>query len=195
MQDLTLTEIRGALAAGPRKLSADSSLTPAGVMVLLYLKLGEYQLLLNRRSRSVQEHKGEISFPGGRMDGGDGTLLRTALRETHEEMGVRPEDIVVLGELDDVATRSSYRVSPFVGTIPEGYRFRPNAREVAEVLEVPLVALGHGDAVRHEVRMVDGSPVQFRCYAYDGNVIWGATARILQNLLRLLGDAQEGAAP
>jgi len=182
------------LAASPSKLSADPSLTPAGVMVLMYPKLGEYQLLLNRRSDHVQEHKGEISFPGGRMDGDDGTLLRTALRETHEEMGVRPEDVEVLGELDDVATRSRYRVSPFVGTIPEGYRFTPNAREVAEVIEVPLAALGRGDAVRHEVRMVDGRPVQFHCYAYDGDVIWGATARILQNLLRLLGDAEEGAA-
>ena len=194
MQDITLGAIRGALSASPRKLAADPSITPAGVMVLMYPKLGEYQLLLNRRSNLVEEHKGEISFPGGRMDGGDGTLLQTALRETHEEMGVRPDDVEVLGELDDVDTRSSYRVSPFVGTIREGYRFTPNAREVAEVIEVPVAALRSDDAVRHEVRIVDGSPVPLQCYAYDGNVVWGATARILHNLLGLLGDPGKGGA-
>ena len=195
MPHFTIAAIRRALSLSPKKPLAETSLVPAGVMVLLYVKLGEYHVLLNRRTDSVEDHKGEISFPGGRMDAGDKTLLDTALRETYEEMGVRPDDVEVLGELDDVATNSRYRVSPFVGAIPEAYNFSPSESEVAEVIEVPLAGLASGQADRDEVRIVDGAPVQFKTYVHRGHVIWGATARILQHFLKLLDAAVEQESP
>ena len=191
MQYSNISAIRRALSLSPKKTLSDSSLTPAGVMLLLYPRSGEYHLLLNKRSEHVEDHKGEISFPGGRMDDGDGSLLETALRETHEEMGVLPAEVDVLGELDEVATISRYRVSPFVGAIPESYGFRPNEMEVAAVIEAPLRELARSDAARDEVRMVRGAPVHHASYVFRGHVIWGATGRILQRFLEVLDNVPD----
>ena len=152
----------------------------------MYPKDGEWRLLLNKRSELVEDHKGEVSFPGGRMDDGDGSLLETALREAHEEIGVKPEDVRVIGELDDIDTMTGYRVSPFVGTIREGYPFAINKVEVAELVEAPLSALFDGSAVRDEVRCVDGAWSNRPNYAHDGHLVWGATARIVNGLLDML---------
>jgi 8-oxo-dGTP pyrophosphatase MutT (NUDIX family) len=154
--------------------------------VLVYPKGGELHLLLNKRSESVEDHKGEVSFPGGRMDEGDGSLLDTALREAHEEVGVRPEDVRVLRRLEDVDTSTGYRVSPFLGAIREGYPFVVSRVEVAELVEVPVGALMDGSTIRDETRFEDGTPVSRPNYAYGGHLIWGATARILTGLLELL---------
>ena len=154
--------------------------------MLVYPKEGEPHLLLNKRSESVEDHKGEVSFPGGRMDEGDGSLLDTALREAHEEVGVRPGDVRVLRRLEDVETSTGYRVSPFLGTIREGYPFVVSTVEVAELVEVPVAALLDGSTIRDETRFEDGVPVSRPNYAYDGYLIWGATARIVTDLLELL---------
>ena len=154
--------------------------------MLVYPKEGEPHLLLNKRSESVEDHKGEVSFPGGRMDEGDGSLLDTALREAHEEVGVRPGDVRVLRRLEDVETSTGYRVSPFLGTIHEGYPFVVSTVEVAELVEVPVAALLDGSTIRDETRIEDGVPVSRPNYAYDGHLIWGATARIVTDLLELL---------
>ena len=188
MQDATVAAVRSVLAQHPKKAVDDPSLAPAGVMLLLYPRDGEYVILLNKRSDLVEDHKGEVSFPGGRKDEGDRTLLDTALREASEEMGINPQDVVVLGELDDVATRTSYVVSTFVGTIPPSYCFSPNEREVAEVIEVPLRALKDESSHRGEARILDGQPVSNPAYAYGGHVIFGATARILSGFLKLMAS-------
>ena len=154
--------------------------------MLVYPKEGELHLLLNKRSESVEDHKGEVSFPGGRMDEGDGSLLDTALRETHEEVGVSPEDVRVLRRLEDVETSTGYLVSPFLGTIREEYPFVVSKVEVAELVEVPVAALVDGSTIRDETRFEDGAPVSRPNYAYGGHLIWGATARILTGLLELL---------
>ena len=191
----TIAAVRRILSQSPKKTLHDASLIPAGVMVLLYPDDGEYRVLLNVRSADVEDHKGEISFPGGRMDEGDGTLLDTALRETHEEMGIQPQDVEVLGELDDVATRSSYVISPYVGTIPIPYHFKPNDREVAEVLEVPVSMLVDPGSLRDEMRLVDGEPVNSPSYAYRGHLIFGATAKVLRRFLEHLEGASDEEAP
>lgn len=159
--------------------------------MLAYPKEGELHLLLNKRSESVEDHKGEVSFPGGRMDEGDGSLLDTALREAHEEVGVRPEDVRVIRRLDDVDTSTGYRVTPFLGSIPGGYPFVVSTVEVAELVEVPVAALLDGSTIRDETRFEDGVPVSRANYAHRGHLIWGATARIVTGLLELLrsGDA------
>ncbi len=168
--------------------------------MLVYPKEGELHLLLNKRSETVEDHKGEVSFPGGRMDAGDESLMDTALREAHEEVGVRPEDVRVIRRLDDVNTSTGYLVSPFLGAIPEGYPFVVSTVEVAELVEVPVAALVDGSTVRDETRFEDGVPVSRPNYAYGGHLIWGATARIVTGLLDLLradaaGDLLSAAEP
>jgi 8-oxo-dGTP pyrophosphatase MutT (NUDIX family) len=100
------------LKANPKKSIINPSLTPAAVLLLLYLKDGEYCVLLNKRTDRVEHHKGEISFPGGVRDESDFTLLETALRETQEEMGIAPRHVELLGELDDTPTSTSFLITP-----------------------------------------------------------------------------------
>ena len=195
MEESATELIRRILTDYPKKTVVDSSLTPAAVTLLLYPKDGEYCILLNKRTDTVDDHKGEISFPGGRKDPEDKTLLDTALRETHEEMGISPGDVDILGEIDDVPTNTSYLISTFVGTIPYPYKFAPSEAEVAEVLEVPISTLMDHDSARDEVRVRDGELVNSVSYSYDGHLIFGATARILSRFLELLDTAPEREAP
>ena len=188
----TIAAVRDILSRHPKQTLADPSLTPAGVTMLLYPKDGEYCVLLNKRTESVEEHKGEISFPGGRKDDGDRTLLDTALRETHEEMGVLPEDVEVLGQIDDVATNSNYVINTFVGTIPADYPFSPNPDEVAEVIEIPLDALTRSENIRDEIRIVDGALANRRSYVHEGRMVYGATAMLLTRFLEWMGSASAG---
>ena len=185
---LATKTIRHILSQNPKTALTDPSLTPAGVMVLLYPKNGEYCVILNKRSHWVEHHKGEISFPGGRRDEGDATLLDTALRETHEEMGVRPEDVDLLGEIDDFTTNSRFLITPYVGAIPYPYDFMPSKREVAEVLEVPISTLTDPDNIRDEVRIVDDRSVHSASYVYQGHLVFGATARVIKRFLELVGN-------
>ena len=161
-------------------------LSSAAVMMLLYPERDEYSVVLHKRSNFVTEHKGEIAFPGGRVEPEDNSRLCTALRETFEEMGVTPADVLVLGELDDVETISGYGVSPYVGVVPKGYEFCPNPREVDRVYLVPLSVLQDQRNVRQDVRFVEGTPLVFSAYAFDGHLIFGATAKILMNFLDVL---------
>ena len=179
------------LAHRVKQTVADSSLTPAAVMLLLYPKDGEYCVLLNKRSDQVEYHKGEISLPGGARDPEDRDSLETALRETEEEMGIQRSDVTVLGELDEVATRSRFRVQVYVGTIQYPYPFKPSTVEIAEVLEVPLSTMTDPSNLRLESRWEEGELVTTPSYAYNSHLIYGATARILQQFLELL---REGAA-
>jgi 8-oxo-dGTP pyrophosphatase MutT (NUDIX family) len=189
MKPPTLDALGRALTGNPKRSLIDPSLAPAGVLVLVYPKDGEHHVLLNRRSDSVEHHKGEIAFPGGGMDDGDESLRETALRETHEEMGIRPEDVLLLGELDDVPTSSSYVISPFVGTIPYPYPFRPSSVEVAEVLEAPLSHFMDRANHRIETRMKRGRLINGVAYGYRGSFVFGATAMVLTRLLQVVEEA------
>ncbi len=164
-------------------------------MVLLYQKDGDYCVLLNKRSQDVEHHKGEISFPGGSTDPEDRDALDTALRETEEEMGIHRDDISVLGEMDEVATRSQFRVRVFTGTLRQAqghpYEFRPSADEIAEIVEFPVSALLDPASVRVDTHWLDGGPSTVFSYAHDKHLVFGATARILQQFLQLLEDGLE----
>lgn len=182
-------EVRQALARYPRQTVADPSLRPAGVLLVVYAKDGDHAVLLNRRTDLVEHHKGEISFPGGSMDDGDESLLHTAMRETHEEMGIDPSDVELLGQLDDMPTISNFLISAFVATIPYPYDFKPSEIEVAEVLEVPISHLRSEQSWRDEARFHNGALKVSRSYVYQGHVIFGATAKVLTNFLDVVADA------
>lgn len=168
----------------------DASRVSAAVMVPIYFKQGQYYILFTKRTETVKEHKGQISFPGGTREQGDRTLLDTALRECTEETGLRTEDAEVLGELDDeVTTTSNYIVSPFVAVIPWPYQFNINEEEVAEIIEVPISALLDKNCLQQDAELLDGKVVDSYAYHYQGRIIWGATARILNRFLDIFTQA------
>ena len=166
----------------------DPALTRAAVLIPLFKKNGEYHVLLTRRTEHVGTHKGQISFPGGRQDQGE-ELRSTALREANEEMGIQEKDVRILGELDDLCTvASDFCISPFVGLIPYPYPFKTNPREIAEIIEVPLSVLLDETKFRQELHQRNNQPVWICFYEHEDHTIWGATARILRQLVELLPE-------
>lgn len=168
----------------------------AAVLLLLHAVDGVEHVLLQVRTSTVEHHRGEISFPGGRRDRVDATLLDTALRETHEEIGVPPEMVEVFGALDDTQTRSSnYRVRPYVGAIVPGFdAFLHAEREVSALLRVPVPHLL--DAANHVWKAAEqeGTVAAMPAYQFGEHVIWGATARVLAQFLGLVEGVQAGRA-
>jgi 8-oxo-dGTP pyrophosphatase MutT (NUDIX family) len=160
--------------------------TDAAVLVALAVEDGELIAVLTERRADLRRHAGEISFPGGRRDEGDVDLVATALREAHEEIGLPPEAVEVIGALQPTPTiATGYAVYPFVGLIEPGQTWKLSPREVAEVLELPLAALSAGYGRRRLIRR--GIPIRTDTYVVDDRLIWGATARILADLFDRLG--------
>jgi 8-oxo-dGTP pyrophosphatase MutT (NUDIX family) len=156
--------------------------TDAGVLVPLYLEDGELHVVFTKRREDLRRHPGEISFPGGRRDEGEDDLRVTALREAEEEIGLPRGAVELVGALQPTPTLATgYAVYPFVGLIEPGHTWTPSAREVAEVIELPLSALEAGYGRRRLVRR--GLPIRTDTYLVGERLIWGATARILSDLL------------
>ncbi|HMC07388.1 MAG TPA: CoA pyrophosphatase [Solirubrobacterales bacterium] len=159
--------------------------TEAAVLVAMYGHPDRPGLVFTERRAELRRHAGEISFPGGRQDDPDEDLLRTALREAEEEIGLAPDEVDVIGALPPVGTFvTGYKVHPFVGLIAEGMRFRPNPNEVAAVLLFGIDELRAGFAMRRLVRR--GIPIRTPTYEVGEHMIWGATARILGGFLERL---------
>ncbi|MFP5362754.1 MAG: NUDIX hydrolase [Thermoleophilia bacterium] len=169
--------------------------TKAAVLVALYVDDGELHAVFTRRRHDLRRHAGEISFPGGRRDPEDESLLHTALRETEEEIGLPPDAVRILGALPPTPTvATNYGVYPFVGLIEPGYAWTLSAWEVDEVLELPLSRLR---AARTRRRLLHRG-IPFRSDVYDVSsqaVIWGATARIVGDLLGRVDPVLDGASP
>ncbi len=157
----------------------------SAVLMPLFVRQDRQYLLFTRRSQKVRYHKGEISFPGGGFDQEDGTLLNTALRESCEEIGLNPGDVEILGQLDDIFTRfSNYIISPFVGSIADGYEFKSSQFEIDEIITIPVMALLEDGAMRVEPRFDEnGIPYHPHVYYYQDKKITGATAAILRQFL------------
>ncbi len=164
--------------------------TDAAVLLPLFGHPDRPGLVFTERRLDLSRHAGEISFPGGRQDTPDEPLLDTALREADEEIGLSPDQVAVAGALPPVGTFvTGYKVHPFVGTIPEGLRFRPNPSEVAAILMFTLDELRNGFAMRRLIRR--GIPIRTPTYEVGEHMIWGATARILSDLLDRLDASRE----
>jgi 8-oxo-dGTP pyrophosphatase MutT (NUDIX family) len=160
--------------------------TDAAVLVPLYVQAGELHAVFTRRRDDLRRHPGEISFPGGRYDEGESGLVATALREAEEEIGLPPEAVDMLGALQPTPTiATGYAVYPFVGMIDAGRTWTLSAREVAEVLELSLAELLAGYGRRRLI--LRGLPIRTDTYVVGDHLIWGATARILGDLLDRIG--------
>jgi 8-oxo-dGTP pyrophosphatase MutT (NUDIX family) len=197
-----IDQIRSRLDAyTPNLIPADGRPLAAVLIPLLRIR-DEYHVVLTKRTNRVEHHKGEISFPGGARDPEDADLVATALRESHEEIGLHPKHVEVLGRLDDFVTVSRFHVTPWVGLIdPDAspYPWRPQEREVAEVLEVPLPhLLDPANLVLDRRQLPDGRLTTTESFQWGKHLVWGATARILRNFLEVaLGGAtlSRGPAP
>jgi 8-oxo-dGTP pyrophosphatase MutT (NUDIX family) len=160
----------------------------AAVLLPLYLNEAGPHLVLTKRTELVPTHKGQISFPGGGFEEADGDLLTTALRETQEEIGLRPEDVEIVGTLDDTVTVTSrHVVRPFVGFIPHPYPFRLDPFEIERLIHLPMSALLCGAPFREEMWEREGRPVSVFFYDHDGDTVWGLTARILKQFIETVG--------
>ncbi|HUL63549.1 MAG TPA: CoA pyrophosphatase [Burkholderiaceae bacterium] len=178
------------------ELRADPSLVvpvqaprPAAVLVPLIVRGGDVQVLLTERTAHLNDHAGQISFPGGRVEERDASLRATALRETEEEIGLAASAVDIVGELPEYTTITGYRVTPVVGLIERPFELALDAFEVSEVFEVPLEFLMNPR--HHERRIVTVGEMTRTFYAmpYQSRrryFIWGATAGMLRNLYQFL---------
>jgi len=160
--------------------------TDAAVLIPLFEGPDGPTALFTERRADLRRHAGEISFPGGCQDEPDSDLRFTALREAHEEVGLAPEAVRVVGALPPVGTFvTGYRVFPFVGLVEPGQAWVAQETEVAQVLELSLRDLIRGHQSQRLLRK--GVPIKMPTYTVEGHFVWGATARIVEHLLQRLG--------
>ena len=185
---LSREHIRAALRATPPALSAsEAGLRPAAVLFPI-IERSTPSVLFTRRTDDLPSHAGQISFPGGKYQVDDQTLIRTALRETQEEVGLSPEEVEVAGFLDShVTVNTGFTILPVVGFVSSEYRLTIDPREVAEVFEAPLAYIL--DPQNQAVRSLERGGVLREFYAidYQDHTIWGATAAMIVNLSERLG--------
>ncbi|MBV9121656.1 MAG: CoA pyrophosphatase [Chloroflexi bacterium] len=176
-----IARLRGELAIRPPVVSEQPGLRRAAVLAPIVTS-SEPRLLFTVRTEDVPTHKGQVSFPGGRVESGDPDLGAAALRETAEEVGIEPAQVDLLGQLDELDTYSAlFTITPFVGLVPPDVARITSPREVARIVEVPLseLLLGH-------LRQPDPRTHHWT-YSWESVEVWGATARILSQLLTILG--------
>jgi len=168
--------LRRILSQRPRRTLPLNAITAATVLIPLFEKDGEAHVWLVRRPTSMRSHAGQVAFPGGKSDDSDDSLLITALRETEEELGIARTSVDVLGALDDTRTITGYTITPWVGWLARGVQVLPNASEVERTMAPPLRAF-FGPA---------SGPPPWRGWTIDGELVWGATAAIVNELVSLV---------
>jgi 8-oxo-dGTP pyrophosphatase MutT (NUDIX family) len=176
----------------PVRPVTDDNAVRASVLIPL-VGLGQPEVVLTKRTSGLSSHAGQVSFPGGRSEPNDNSTEDTALREAHEEIGLDPAEVRVLGRLPNYFTASGFCVTPVIGHVAQAPHYRPDAREVADIFHVPLSFLMNPN--NHQIRSIsaDRSPtgerIQFYAMPYKEFFIWGATAAMLRNLYHLLHAA------
>lgn len=185
-----ISSIRSSLAEHTRITTSEWEATPAAVLLPLFLEQDEWSLLYTRRTESLNSHRGQVSFPGGMIEDFDKDPVEAALREVEEEIGIPGEKVEILGCVDNMFTVTQFSVTPVVGIIPWPVSMSLNDSEVARVFGVPISWLSEEKNLETEERDIPGLglkvPVHFY-RPYDGEIIWGATARITLNFLEIIG--------
>jgi len=159
---------------------------PAAVLIPLLLGGGELTVFFTERPETMKEHPGQISFPGGRQNAGDATLMKTALREAKEEIGLDPALVRIVGGLNSYRTITGYAIDPVIGLVEEGFTPRLDSTEVADVFEAPLAFFLDKANARKHTRLYRGKPRPYYAFDFEGRFIWGATAAMLINLREAL---------
>lgn len=188
-QDIISQKLEEALASSVYSeidLKAGIDLRCAAVLVPLVWDNEEWHLLYTRRTDTVESHKGQVSFPGGACDDGETTPEQTALREADEEIGLSSNDVTILGRLSDMITVSYFQVTPVVGIVKWPAVFRVGEAEVARVFTIPLGWLAN-PSNRWQFERSDSKRSLIAYHPYDGELLWGATARMTVDFLTVLG--------
>ena len=190
-EGIDLARLEDWLGRRERRQGVEGKRPRAAVLIPLYGPGPDFRVLYTVRTQEVEHHKGEISFPGGGVEPADESLEHTALRETHEEVGIAPADVTLLGRLDDIITISDFLVTPVVGRVEAfPYSFTPARLEVAEVLEVPLSHLRDpANREAHPNPPPGRSHAKFPSYRFGQHLIFGATALMTTYLLSALTEA------
>lgn len=163
----------------------------AGVLLLLYAQGAALHIALTRRCDHLADHAGQVSFPGGLREPEDASLLATALREAHEELGLEPAGLEVLGPLTPFEIPvTAYRIHPWLAYAPARPAFRPDSAEVAELLEVPLDLLLDPATAAMEMRVIRGYETDVPYFLVYGHKVWGATAAVLAEFLEMVQKPQ-----
>jgi 8-oxo-dGTP pyrophosphatase MutT (NUDIX family) len=201
MPPVEIEDIRRAMRAphGPPRGDADLNpglggaprpLTPAAVLCPIVRRPAGLAVILTMRPATMRAHPGQIAFPGGKVDPGDVNPLAAALRETHEEIGLPPAAVEIVGELERYETRTGFAVSPFVGLVAEGFRPVPEPGEVEEIFETPLDFLMDFANHRRLSREWKGERRRFWAMPWGDRFIWGATAGMLRRLAERVAEAR-----
>lgn len=204
---LTIGQIQAALKAQPFKPLHElyppelliGEPRPAAVLIPLVKDQGQWQVLFIRRTKVDGDiHSGQVALPGGGLEKNDSSLTGTALRETNEELGILPEDVQILGQMNEFIAISNYRVTPFVGTIPWPYPIIRAETEVARWFTIPLSWLANEDNRSLKRRALPnglGEVSVIYFHEYDGEILWGLSARIISELLEITRLNGSGAGP
>jgi 8-oxo-dGTP pyrophosphatase MutT (NUDIX family) len=165
----------------PSSLQAEltTGLVPAGVLIPIIERAGQLSLLLTQRSADLKHHPGQISFPGGRMEDSDRNIRDTALRETHEEVGIHPGEVDVAGYLEPAPTVTGYAVTPVVGVVDAAFELTIDTSEVDHAFEVPFGFLMDSRNQQYSEREFHGARVPIVEFNFEQRRIWGATASML----------------
>lgn len=167
-------------------INNESQLKCAAVLVPLVWQADEWHILFTRRTDTVESHKGQVSFPGGACDEGETMAEQTALREAEEEIGIQRRDVKILGRLANLITISFFRVTPVVGVVKWPTVFRVGKHEVARVFTIPLEWLANASN-RWQFEIPERKRAVIAYHPYDGELLWGATARMTVDFLNVLG--------
>jgi 8-oxo-dGTP pyrophosphatase MutT (NUDIX family) len=168
------------------QLTEETTLKCAAVLIPLVWQAEEWHVLFTRRTDRVESHKGQVSFPGGACDEGERTAEETALREAEEEIGIPPREVRVLGRLSNLITITYFRVTPVVGVIRWPAVFRVGEHEVARIFTIPLAWLAN-PSNRWEFEVPGTGRSLIAYHPYDGELLWGATARMTVDFLNVIG--------
>ncbi|MBN1960863.1 MAG: CoA pyrophosphatase [Deltaproteobacteria bacterium] len=183
------SHIRSTLAAyKPLKYAINNNCRAAVLVPLKYSEKNKekYEVILTRRAAELADHGGQVSFPGGRIESTDSSPEHAALRETQEELGIVPQDIEIIGRLDDMITITGFHIVPILGILPNKISYFPDFHEVARVFSVPLYWLMQPQNWKQHTIQYKSQTVHFYSAEWNGENIWGATAQIIQNLIKVL---------
>ncbi|MCH2695288.1 MAG: CoA pyrophosphatase [Acidobacteriia bacterium] len=169
-----------------RKINIDN-VGRAAVLIPIWKEDESLSFLLTLRTKKVQTHKGQISFPGGMRNSTEEPLVQTALRETQEEIGISDNQIRILGQFDEYLSTTKLIVTPFVGRIEPPLVIQKNPEEVEEVIKVPFSLFQKPELLRTEIRQRLNERVKVYHYDFQGLDVWGLTAQIIRDFLKVIG--------
>ena len=170
-----------------RRAAIEGDLSPAAVLIPIFEKDGRLHVTFTRRAAGLTKHSGEVSFPGGRVEPVDESKLDTALRETHEEIALSPQDVDVYGALAEMPTITGYSLEAWAGEFPHPYELTPELAEIEVIFDVPLDVLADPSIHRVEMRSWGDETFPVHYYEYEGYTIWGVTGYLVWVLLDYLG--------